>query len=110
MNRALMDRLQDRHLTLLAGLVAVIALGPGPAAAQDESFAKKALSTIGIIAPDQAPIDYKERAPLVVPPKYTLPPPQDKVANRGAAWPVDPATRPDTPEQIAEDQAQYEVE
>jgi hypothetical protein len=86
-----------------------MAMGSGAALAQEESFARKALSTIGIIAPDQAPIDYKERAPLVVPQKFTLPPPQEKVASRSAAWPIDPSTRPDTPEQIAEDQANYET-
>jgi hypothetical protein len=104
-----MNRCANRHLLALAGLMAALPLGSGVAMAQEESFAKKALSTIGIIAPDQAPIDYKERAPLVVPPKYTLPPPQERVANRSPAWPVDPGTRPDTPEQTAEDQAHYDT-
>jgi hypothetical protein len=41
---------------------------------------------------DQAGIDYRERAPLVVPPSRDLPPPRDEaeVAGKTAAWPKDP--------------------
>jgi hypothetical protein len=104
-----MNRCANRHFLALAGLMAALPMGSGAATAQEESFAKKALSTIGIIAPDQAPIDYRERAPLVVPPKFNLPPPQEKLATRTGSWPADPGTRPDTPEQIAEDQAHYDA-
>ncbi len=40
---------------------------------------------------DKDPIDYKERAPLVVPPTYKLRPPEDKSpAARTMNWPNDP--------------------
>lgn len=41
---------------------------------------------------DQAGIDFRERAPLVVPPSRDLPPPRDEaeVAAKTAAWPKDP--------------------
>jgi hypothetical protein len=35
-------------------------------------------------------IDYRERAPLVIPPSRDLPPPQAAAPNRAANWPVDP--------------------
>ena len=39
-------------------------------------------------------IDYRERAPLVVPPKSTLPTPQEREAARARAnWPIDPDKR-----------------
>ena len=91
------------------GLVTAFSTVSGLAVAQDEVFARKALSTIGIIAPEQAPIDYQERAPLVVPPKFALPPPQERLAGRGGAWPTDPNLRPETPEQIAEEKAEIEA-
>jgi hypothetical protein len=37
-----------------------------------------------------ADIDYRARAPLVVPPNSTLPPPQQAASERNAAWPDDP--------------------
>jgi hypothetical protein len=36
------------------------------------------------------PIDYRERARLVLPPKMVLPPPGSSPAQRAAAWPLDP--------------------
>ncbi len=40
---------------------------------------------------DKDPIEYKERAPLVVPPSFTLRPPEDKSPSaRVANWPNDP--------------------
>jgi len=38
----------------------------------------------------EAAIDYRARAPLVVPPKLDLPPPQSAASRRPADWPVDP--------------------
>ena len=35
-------------------------------------------------------IDYRERSPLVVPPRRDLPPPEGNIAERSPAWPVDP--------------------
>ncbi len=39
---------------------------------------------------NDAHIDYRERARLVLPPKMTLPPPAPPVSQRTAAWPLDP--------------------
>jgi hypothetical protein len=41
-------------------------------------------------AEKEAPIQYRERARLVLPPKMVLPPPVAPEAERTAAWPVDP--------------------
>ena len=38
---------------------------------------------------DPPPIAYRERSPLVVPPKLDLPAPQQPASQRAAAWPVD---------------------
>ncbi|WP_158816578.1 hypothetical protein [Methylocapsa sp. S129] len=38
----------------------------------------------------EAPIEYQERARLVLPPKMTLPPPVAPVTERTANWPLDP--------------------
>jgi hypothetical protein len=38
----------------------------------------------------EAPIEYRERARLVLPPKMVLPPPVAPAAERTTAWPVDP--------------------
>lgn len=46
--------------------------------------------TIGIGGGDEKPrIDYRERAPLVLPPNYNLPAPAPGVAERNPAWPKD---------------------
>lgn len=38
----------------------------------------------------EAPIDYRERGRLVLPPTMTLPPPVDPATEKTAAWPLDP--------------------
>lgn len=49
------------------------------------------LTAVGVLTPDEAPeIDYRERAPLVLPPKQTLVKPQQPGIARTAAWPSDP--------------------
>ena len=74
-------------------LGAICALA-APAAAQDFMSSvpmKSALATLGIIAPDRDPIEYHERAPLVVPKTMDLPQPiAGGAADRNADWPVDP--------------------
>jgi hypothetical protein len=46
---------------------------------------------LGLKRGDEAPIEYRERSPLVVPPSRDLPPPADAtLAERTPAWPVDP--------------------
>lgn len=88
---------------VLAGLggsifaMSLVGLGlglPSPARAADDGYANvfsAVLGAVGLIKPDPPPeIDYRERAPLVVPPQATLPPPVASGAKRNAAWPQDP--------------------
>jgi hypothetical protein len=48
------------------------------------------LSGLGITDRGRPPIDYRERAPLVLPRGNALPPPQDSAAARNPNWPNDP--------------------
>jgi hypothetical protein len=73
-------------------------IGAGPAQAQDDgkSFDQKIfgsiLRSIGLQNGDEGPgIDYRERAPLVIPPTTKLPPPESSEASvKNPAWPKDP--------------------
>ena len=83
-----------RRLRLV--LPATIALAPflaaGLAQAQERGeLMRDALSGIGLLEKRQDPIDYHERTPLVMPPKFdgkALPAPRARSTN--AAWPKDP--------------------
>ncbi|TGD96324.1 hypothetical protein [Methylobacterium nonmethylotrophicum] len=79
-----------------AGLATSFAASWG-AHAQEGVAMKNALSSIGLIEPERPTITYRERAPLVLPPKMdkaALPPPVDRGAVREAnpQWPTDPET------------------
>jgi hypothetical protein len=90
-----------RRLTAVAGtLVLAMAWGSAGAWAQDAEelpadtrFFRKLLKEFGMQLGDQ-PVEFRERAPLVVPPSRDLPPPQngDLIA-RNPAWPKDPDVR-----------------
>jgi hypothetical protein len=69
----------------------MLAAAPG-AMAQEGEAAKSILGAIGIIPKDPPRIDYRERAPLVLPSKTDLPSPlaSDAVEGRAANWPKDP--------------------
>lgn len=45
---------------------------------------------LGLRDPNAPDIDYRERAPLVIPPSRDLPAPQARATPRDPAWPVDP--------------------
>ncbi|ACL55435.1 hypothetical protein [Methylobacterium nodulans] len=80
--------------TILALTAILCGAAPG-AQAEDGVFMKKALSSIGLIEPERPTITYRERAPLVLPPKMdkaALPPPVPRSAVREVApqWPTDP--------------------
>lgn len=80
----------------VAGLAAGLTVSCG-AHAQEGVAMKNALSSIGLIEPERPTITYRERAPLVLPPKMdkaALPPPVDRRAVREAnpQWPTDPET------------------
>lgn len=75
-----------------ASMLALVFAAPA-ASAQDEGQAiKSLLGSIGIIPKEKPPIVYKERAPLVVPPKMELPPPSSSgnIEARVQNWPNDP--------------------
>jgi hypothetical protein len=74
----------------LAG-AAVLAAAPG-ARAQEGIFAKDLLGSIGIIPKEKPRIDYRERAPLVLPPKMDLRDPAEPKSLQAAnpQWPNDP--------------------
>jgi hypothetical protein len=100
MNALWTKRMKLTAWTGVVGLVALTALAPGSARAQDDDensiwnidkriingFAKG----LGLQRGDAPGIDYRERSPLVVPPSRDLPPPEAAGAGRSAAWPVDP--------------------
>lgn len=79
------QRIRVTHLLLAGGL----ALAAQPAFAQEGMLFKNLIEgTFG--RSEGADIDYRARAPLVVPPNSNLPPPQQAASSRNAAWPNDP--------------------
>jgi hypothetical protein len=73
-----------------AGLtIAVLTTG---AAAQEGELVKGLLENMGVISQDKAPIEYRERPPLVLPPRMDLrePLPPGSTQARNAQWPNDP--------------------
>lgn len=78
-------RIRVAHLLVAGGLV----LAASPAFAQDGMLFKNLME--GLMGKgDGGDIDYRARAPLVVPPNSTLPLPQQAASERNAAWPKDP--------------------
>lgn len=85
--------------TLLSAAV-LVAAAPGARAEDEETdkadfgsnLIRNVLSGVGLQAPGSRPeIDYRERSPLVVPPKADLPPPEAPgAATANARWPNDP--------------------
>lgn len=74
-----------------SGLMALTLFSAAPAAAQEDNFTEQVLTSLGLVAPQGPEIDYRERAPLVVPPGAgSLPPPRDGAAiTQNPAWPKD---------------------
>lgn len=74
-------------LALLAG----VAVAGHPARAEEGGVFDFALGMFGLGGDDKPEITYRERAPLVVPPKMQeLPPPQQSASAANPAWPQDP--------------------
>lgn len=67
-----------------------LALGAGQAIAQEGTGMRHIMGWIGLVEPERDPIDYRARAPLVVPPQMRLPEPKDPASGRNANWPNDP--------------------
>jgi hypothetical protein len=65
-----------------------------PATAQEGSLTRGILGALGLTAPERPAIEYRERAPLVVPPGRDLPPPVSPDAlTANPQWPEDPSVR-----------------
>src|SRR5262249_2219667 len=89
-----------RRLAAAMALAMAMALSAGSAfAAEDEEedvpldtkILRQFLKDLGLRNGSESEIEYRERAPLVVPPSRNLPPPQAEApAARSAAWPKDP--------------------
>ncbi|NEU10562.1 hypothetical protein G3T14_00275 [Methylobacterium sp. BTF04] len=77
------------HRGFLLAMAGVLA--SGAAQAQQGVFLRDAMSNIGLIEPEKPAITYRERAPLVMPPKLdgkALPTPRS--ADASPQWPKDP--------------------
>jgi len=86
----------QRRVFGLLGLAAMLAAGS--AQAEDGTFIRDGLSTLGLIEPERPAITYRERAPLAMPPKFDpnnltagLPKPQTR--EDSPQWPKDPEVR-----------------
>jgi hypothetical protein len=81
------------RMGLAVGLVvASAALSTGARAAEEGELMKSLLGSMGIIAEDKPTIEYRERAPLVLPPRMDLRDPvaPGSVQARNGQWPNDP--------------------
>lgn len=82
-----------RHFPARIGLACALAVAlASPAAAQEGVAIKSLLGNMGIIPPERDPIRYRERAPLVLPPKMELREPAgaESFASSNPQWPNDP--------------------
>jgi hypothetical protein len=82
----------------VAGVLMLAGHGPvfaQSAQADDESLQQKIIGKIlgGLGSDAGSNIDYRERAPLVIPPTTDLPPPETTSATP-SAWPQEPASKP----------------
>src|SRR5579871_1729861 len=95
-NRAGSARRMRACFGAAVGALTLVFAGTSVRAGDDEApkgMFDGVLSGIGVRS--GPPIDYRERSPLVVPPKLDLPPPEDAaVQKKGADWPVDAAVKP----------------
>ena len=76
----------------LACGVAAFAFAGTPLRAEEGVAFKNLMSNMGIVAPEKDPIRYRERAPLVLPPRMELrdPAAPESLAVNNPAWPKDP--------------------
>lgn len=77
--------------SLIAGVAFVLAsVAAAPASAQNSDTMSFLLEKLGIKDAERDPIDYRERAPLVVPPSPKLVEPRERIADADPRWPKDP--------------------
>ena len=84
-----------RRIVLFAAAVSTgLGVSAGAVRAADDGYQdvlSSVLTSVGVLNADRSPeIDYRERAPLVLPPKMTLEKPVPEGSARTAAWPQDP--------------------
>lgn len=86
----------------VTGLALVVGVGIAlPAQAQEGTLLRDIFGRIGIMEPEQPQIEYRERAPLVVPPSRDLPPPRAPEQVGGdPRWPEDRRDRVSREEQM----------
>jgi hypothetical protein len=86
----------DRDEGSMSKIVTALLVGSGlvlgvlPAQAQDGTLIRNFLGGIGVLPTPQEEIDYRARAPLVVPPAMKLQEPSAPAAVRTSKWPNDP--------------------
>jgi hypothetical protein len=76
---------------MLAAPTSALAADDGPAPSIDQKVMRGIMEGLGLKR-DGETINYQERAPLVIPPRLDLPPPEksDAVIANNPAWPKDP--------------------
>lgn len=83
-----------RNALVAATLAAALGCSASSAFAADDGYQdvfSSVLTAVGLLSPDKTPdIDYRERAPLVLPPKMNLAKPVNPASERTASWPQDP--------------------
>jgi len=85
-----MTSTMSARLGLACGLATLLMAG-APARAEEGVAVKNLLGTMGIISPERETIRYRERAPLVLPPKMDLRTPSPgSLAASNPQWPKDP--------------------
>jgi hypothetical protein len=89
---------------LLQLVIFLLLVLPGPAFAQqtEPTGMQRLFDFLGLIEIPDDPIDYRERAPLVVPPSQALVPPRspDEMRTLNPDWPVDHDNRRLSPAQL----------
>jgi hypothetical protein len=93
-------RLRRAAAAAAVALAVALAWSAGSARAEDDDenvpldtkLFRQFMKDLGLSRSGQGMIEYRERAPLVVPPSRELPPPRDEaeVAAKTPAWPKDP--------------------
>jgi hypothetical protein len=79
------------RFAILLPALAMASLASVPAARAQDSMVDAFMGILGLKQEDaRNEIDYRERAPLVVPPKMALRAPEEPGVKRGTAWPNDP--------------------
>lgn len=79
-----------RPLLALALGASILSVANVAARAEEGGVFDFALGMLGLGNDDKPEITYRERPPLVVPPKMQLPPPQQAASVGNSAWPSDP--------------------